>query len=78
MKYQVIVVDDESLIARNIAKNIERVNPAFEVIKIFSYGTEALEYIPSGPPHLVFPDIRMPEMDGIALTKHLSEEFPFI
>ena len=78
MKYQVIVVDDESLIARNIAKNIERINPAFEVIKTFSYGTEALEYIRTAPPHLVFTDIRMPEMDGIALTKHLSEEFPFI
>lgn len=78
MKYQVIVVDDESLIARNIAKNIERVNPAFEVTKTFSYGTEALEYIRSAPPHLVFTDIRMPEMDGIALAKQLYEEFPFI
>lgn len=78
MKYQVIVVDDESLIARNIAKNIERVNPAFEVIQTFSYGTEALNYIHNAPPHLVFTDIRMPEMDGIALTKYLSEEYPFI
>lgn len=78
MKYQVIVVDDESLIARNIAKNIERANPAFEVIKTFSYASEALNYIRSAPPHLVFTDIRMPEMDGIALTKYLSEEFPFI
>ena len=42
MKYTVLVVDDESLIAKNIKRSIEKGNPNFEVIGMCSTGTEAL------------------------------------
>lgn len=78
MKYSVVVVDDERLIAKNIAKNIEAINPAFEVAKICSCGSEALEYVQKHLPNVVFTDIRMPEMDGLELAGRLYEEYPFI
>lgn len=78
MKYTVLVVDDESLIARNIKRSIEKENPNFEVIGMCSTGTEALEFIKSNPPQVVFTDIRMPEMDGLELVKNISANYPFI
>lgn len=78
MKYTVLVVDDESLIARNIKRSIEKGNPNFEVIGMCSTGTEALEFIESNPPQVVFTDIRMPKMDGLELVKNISAKYPFI
>lgn len=78
MKYSVVVVDDEHLIAKNIARNIETVHPAFEIIQICSCGSEALAYIQDNVPNVVFTDIMMPEMDGIELARTLYEKYPFI
>jgi len=71
--YSVLVVDDEKLIGKNIAKNIEKLNPHFCVVKILSNGLDALDYIRENPPHVVFTDIRMPLMDGLELTEKLKE-----
>ena len=78
MKYTVLVVDDETLIARNIKRSIERENPHFEVVEICSTGLEALEFIKNNPPQVVFTDIRMPEMDGLELARNISANYPFI
>lgn len=78
MKYSVIVVDDERLIAKNIASKIEAANPLFQVKNILSCGTDAVDYIRTYLPNVVFTDIRMPEMDGLELAKIIATEFPFI
>lgn len=71
--FSVLVVDDEKLIGKNIAKNIEKINDKFSVVKILSNGLDALDYIKENPPHVIFTDIRMPLMDGIELTGKLKE-----
>lgn len=78
MKYSVVVVDDENLIARNIARSIEKLNPSFEVVGMFSNGKVALDYIRTHTIHLVVTDIRMPEMGGLELTRILKNEYPSI
>lgn len=70
--FSVVVVDDEKLIAKNIAKNIEKANSSFSVVKILSNGLDALDYIKENPPHVVFTDIRMPLMDGIKLSGEIN------
>lgn len=77
-EYTVIVVEDEKLIAKNIAKNIERVNPHFKVIDIFGNGEDALTFIEKQPPHVVFTDIRMPIVDGMELIKKISKTQNYI
>lgn len=77
-KFRVIVADDEALIGRNIARNIEKANEAFEVVKIAFDGLEALELTAQLLPDVVFSDIKMPEMDGIELIRRISIEFPEI
>lgn len=71
--FSVVVVEDEKLIAKNIAKNIEQVNNNFKVISIESNGEDALCYIKEHTPNVIFTDIQMPVMDGIELIKQISE-----
>ncbi len=71
--FSVVVVEDEKLIAKNIAKNIELVNNNFKVISIESNGEDALVYIKEHTPNVIFTDIQMPVMNGIELIKQISE-----
>ena len=78
MRYAVLVVDDERLIAGNIAKSIEKVNPSFKAVAVCTNGAEAIEYLKQYDINVIFTDIRMPEMDGLELAKYLSEYYPYI
>ena len=77
-KFRVIVVDDEKLIAKNIAMNIARANEAFEVICIAGDGQEAYELTQKFLPDVVFSDIKMPVMDGLTLISAINENFPSV
>lgn len=78
MKYSVLVVDDESLIAENIAKSIERMNSSFQIAAVCTNGMEAIDFIKNNDINVVFTDIRMPEMDGLELAEYISEHNPYI
>ncbi len=71
--FTVVVVEDEKLIAKNIAKNIENLNPNFKVISIESNGEDALHFIKQQTPNVIITDIQMPVMDGLELIKQISE-----
>lgn len=75
-KFKVIVADDEKLIAQNIARKIEQVNPAFEVIAQTQTGLETLELTMKLLPDVIFSDIKMPEMDGLELIERLKKQYP--
>ena len=77
-EYSVVVVEDERLIAKNIAKNIEKANSHFKVVEIFSNGEDAANYITKQPPHVVFMDIQMPIINGIELLKMISETQKYV
>ena len=70
-RYRVIIVEDENLIAKNIAKHIEAENPNFKVVGIYSNGEDALEAIKKQPPAIVFTDISMPVMTGLELASEI-------
>ena len=76
--FSVVVVEDEKLIAKNIAKNIELANKNFKVVSIESNGEDALNYIKEYTPNVIFTDIQMPVMDGIELIKQISEYSNYI
>jgi len=77
-KFKVIVVDDEKLIAKNVAMNIKRAHDMFEVISIAYDGLEALEQVKELLPDVVFTDIKMPVMSGLELVARINEEYPSI
>ncbi len=69
--YPVIVVEDEKLIAKNIAKHIEAENKSFKVVGIYTNGEDALDAIRKQPPAVVFTDISMPVMTGLELAEEI-------
>ncbi len=71
--YSVVVVEDEKLLAKNIAKKIELANNNFKVVGIVNNGEDALSFIKTQTPNVIFTDIQMPVMDGIQLIKQISE-----
>lgn len=70
-KYKILVVDDEPFIARSIKRMIEMVD-GWEVVDIAINGQDALTKYGEQQPDVVFSDVRMPVMDGLALLRALS------
>lgn len=71
--FSVVVVEDEKLLAKNIAKKIELANNNFKVIAIVNNGEDALSFIKQQTPNVIFTDIQMPVIDGIQLIKQIAE-----
>ncbi len=72
--YGVYIVDDESLMVENIINNISWAENGFEVIGWNTHPAKGISEILTKKPHLVFCDLKMPEMDGISLIKRLRDE----
>lgn len=76
--FPVIIVEDENLIAKNIAKHIEAENSKFKVVGIYSNGEDALNAIKDQPPAVVFTDISMPVMSGLELAAEMNRTMSHI
>lgn len=72
---RVMIVEDEPPIMRAIASCI-RQDGRFSVTATAMTGKRALELMEQEPADVVFTDIRMPVMDGLALVGRLRERFP--
>jgi len=78
LSYTVLIAEDEKLLAKNIARNIERINPKFMVADIVGDGEDAFASLRNRPTDVVFTDIVMPVVDGLELLSGIALEFPFI
>ncbi|CAH0120467.1 MULTISPECIES: response regulator [unclassified Paenibacillus] len=70
---RLLIVDDEKNIRLGLKAMIEREYPGMYAIKTASDGAEAWERCLRMHAEIVITDIRMPEMDGIALIQSLAE-----
>lgn len=67
-----LIVDDEELARLRLRRLLDDI-PECEVVGEATSGEEALELIASLDPELIFLDVRMPGMDGIAVAKALAD-----
>ncbi|KPG73780.1 response regulator [Enterococcus sp. RIT-PI-f] len=74
----VIVVDDEALIANGVAKLVQTFDLPLTIKKIFTDSEEALAYCQSTPIDIAITDINMPNLNGLELIKQLKEINPTI
>ncbi|MBP5599317.1 MAG: response regulator [Lachnospiraceae bacterium] len=72
--FKVLLVDDEPFIIQGLSMLIDWKKEGFDIVATASNGEEALEYIKSEAPDIVFADIKMPNMTGIDLLKKVYEE----
>ena len=69
----VIIVDDEPAARRTLREFCSR-EPDLNVVAEFGDGRSALEGIRDAPPDLLFLDIQMPYMSGLAMARELDPE----
>jgi two-component system chemotaxis response regulator CheY len=70
-----ILITDDALFMRVTLKNL-LVNSGYEVIGEAANGKEAVEKYAETHPDIVFMDITMPVMDGIAATRAIKANDP--
>lgn len=77
-KYYVLLVDDETDVAKAIASKINWKEIGFANPTISNNGLEALEIAEKEHPNVVMTDINMPYLNGLELAKKLKNEYPDI
>lgn len=74
--YRAVIVDDEDVIVQGLTKILPWEKYDSRVVATAGDGKRALELIRTLEPDMLFTDIRMPGMDGLALIAALRSEFP--
>jgi DNA-binding NarL/FixJ family response regulator/AraC-like DNA-binding protein len=73
---RVLIAEDEPPILRRIAEMVERLDPNFRVVATAMNGQLALQQMAETEIDVVFTDIRMPVMDGLALMDRIRADYP--
>ena len=76
--YRVMIVDDEKAIRSLLKISVDWKNFDMEPVGEASSGAEAINIIDEIRPDVVFADIKMPFMDGIELSRILTDRYPGI
>ena len=67
-----VIVEDEEIIRRGLVCTIDWLKMGAKVVGEAANGKEALEVIKATKPDVILTDIKMPVMDGIAMTEALK------
>ncbi|QOT11653.1 response regulator transcription factor [Paenibacillus sp. JNUCC32] len=74
--YTILIVDDEPIVREGIRNRIQWSEHGYECIGDCENGRDALEAVTRHQPDVVLTDINMPYMDGLELSRHITERFP--
>lgn len=74
-KLRIMIADDQELIRESLSIILSQ-NADMEVTGLAENGAELLFLIKKAPPDIVLMDIRMPELDGVAATHAIKEQWP--
>ena len=74
--YNVLLADDEFHLRQSLGRRISELDKSFQVAAECPDGRSALKALSENDIHVVFTDIRMPEMDGLALSGEIREHYP--
>jgi two-component system response regulator YesN len=77
-KYRCIVVEDESLIRRDLIHRITACDPAIDVVGEAIDGMEAMKLVETLAPDIVVTDVQIPALDGLELTQNIRFYYPSI
>jgi Response regulator containing CheY-like receiver domain and AraC-type DNA-binding domain len=78
MPYKMIIVDDEDVIRRGLAKMIDWNSLGFDVIAVLEDGDYAMKFIDEKQVDVVLSDIKMTNVSGLELAKYIFEKKPNI
>lgn len=76
MSFRILIADDEPIIRRDLRELLQGIGHT--VVAEAGNGVQALELVARHRPDVVIVDIKMPALDGIAVAKEISAEYPVI
>lgn len=74
---QIVIADDHPIYRNGIAALLNRMED-YDLVGEAANGVELLEVVKDRQPDVVITDIRMPEMDGIEVTRNILQHYPDI
>lgn len=74
--YKLLIVDDEPTVRSGLRSYFDWSSYGVEIVGEADDGDVALELMEQKRPDLVLTDVRMPNMDGITLSRHISTRYP--
>ncbi len=74
---RVFIVDDHPLLREGTQLSFER-TPGFQVVGTADKGAAALERIGESRPDVLILDLRLPDMSGVDVARHIRERYPGI
>lgn len=74
--YKVVIIDDEEIIVQGLTRMLPWEKWNCEVVGSADNGIEGIELIRREHPAIVFTDICMPQMDGLAMIAAIRNECP--
>jgi DNA-binding NarL/FixJ family response regulator len=72
---RLLLVDDQNIVRKGLKVLLEA-QAGFQVVGEAGNGREAIAQVESLQPDVVLMDVRMPEMDGVAATQVIFNQFP--
>ncbi len=76
--YRIMLVDDEEEVRKAMIRKMDWEGLGVTVVGDAENGQDALEKLEQLEPDVVMTDIRMPYMDGLALTSYIREKYPSV
>lgn len=76
--YKVLIVDDEPMIRLGISSCVRWEDERFELVGEAANGEAAMQIARQQEIHILITDIKMPLMDGLQLTRQVSQLYPDI
>ena len=74
--YNILIVDDEYLARNKLHFLINWIQYDFQIIGEAASAEEAILFLQTSPVDVVFADVSMPDMDGIALASYIHDHYP--
>ena len=77
MKIKIMVVDDHSMVARGLAKELDG-QQDFQVTSVITSPAQAADALAGAVPNVILMDIRMGVYNGIKMTEEIKKQYPEI
>ena len=74
---RVLIADDHAIVRAGLRALIHS-EPAMELIGEASGGYETIDLVEKSQPNVLVLDLSMPDLDGIAVTKKITPQFPTV
>lgn len=72
---RLLLADDHRMFRQGLRELLER-KTDYEIVGEANTGREVLQLVPALRPDIVLLDLQMPEMDGVAVARHLGQAHP--